>query len=302
MTDLIELLGKAAVPIAVGVGFALARKYVKPSARLSEVQLSALDDRFRQIKWIVGISVVAVGVVFVWTTHYVLVSLNELFAASDGPRTSFRLWPQTAIWWFFPGSGALALSWEITLQLWSVFGQAGNAISYRLWSDGRAGFDSTRVLRWMALVIAAPIGVSTALALPMHTGLSHQGIHVCGYGWAGCTTFDYSKAVQMTQIRGFRDRDGKLHSRAGVVLDFADGHRWSSAEIGDFRDSVDPQLLAFLIERIGLPLKQADTEMDIPKPASMRSGVINESTSRSLSTNRERTHRPRRPGVLCAVA
>ncbi len=171
MTDLIELLGKAVVPVAVGVGFALARKYVKPSARLSELQLSALDDRFRQTKWMVGISVVAVGVVFVWTTHYILVSLNNLFAATDGPLTSFRLWPQTAIWWFFPGVGALALSWEITLQLWSIFGRAGNAMSYRLWSDGRAGFDSTRILRWMALVIAAPIGVSTALALPMHTAL-----------------------------------------------------------------------------------------------------------------------------------
>jgi len=61
------------------------------------MQLSALDDCFRQTQWIVGISVVAVGVVFVWTTHCVLVSLNNLFAASDGPRPSFRLWPQTAI-------------------------------------------------------------------------------------------------------------------------------------------------------------------------------------------------------------
>jgi hypothetical protein len=76
--------------------------------------------------------------------------------------------------------------------------------------------------------------------------------------------------------------DGKLHSRAGVVLDFADGRRWSSAEIGDFRDSMDPQLLAFLIERVGLPLRQADTEMDIhnPNTASMQSGVNNGSTAR----------------------
>jgi len=78
MTDLSESLGKAVVPVAVRGGFALARKYVKPSARLSEMQLSALDVCFRQTQWIVGISVVAVGVVFVWATHYVLVSLNNL--------------------------------------------------------------------------------------------------------------------------------------------------------------------------------------------------------------------------------
>jgi hypothetical protein len=156
---------------------------VKTSARLSEAQLSALDDRFRHTKWAVGITVIAVGVAFVWITHYILVSLNNLFAASDGPQAAFRLWPQTAIWWFFPGFGALALSWEITLRLWSVFGQADSALSYRLWSDGRAGFDCTRILRWMGLVIAAPIGVFTGLALPMHAALRYQDIRVCGYGW-----------------------------------------------------------------------------------------------------------------------
>jgi hypothetical protein len=282
MREFIEFLQSGAVPLAVAAGFVLARKYAKPSVRLSEEQLSDLDDRFVRTKWVVGISIVAVGVVFALTTHDLLMWVNHLFAASDGPDTSFRLWPQTAIWWFFPGVGALALSWEITLLLWAIFGQARDAISYRLWSDGRAGFDCTRILRWMGLVIVAPIGVFTALALPMHTALRHQDIRVCGYGWKGCTTFDYSKAVRMTQIRGFRDRDGNLHSRAGVVLDFADGRRWSSAEMGDFSDSVDPRLSAFLVERTGLALGQADTEADIPKAnmTTKGSGVNDASSAR----------------------
>jgi len=208
---------------------------------------------------------IAVAVLFAWATHHWLVSLNRYLAASDGPEMSLRLWPQSAIWWFFPGFGSVALTWEITLMLWSALGQSETAKSYRLWSDGRAGFDCTRILRWMALVIALPIGVFTVLALPMHTALRHQDIRVCGYAWAGCTTFEYSKAVQMTQIEGFRDRDGKVQPRAGIVLDFADGRRWSSADIGDFTKNVDPALSAYLIERTGLPLEQAETEMDIPK-------------------------------------
>ena len=268
MSDLIQLAAKAIVPVAVAVGFALARKYLKPSARLSEAQLSTLDARFQHTKWVVGFSLIAVAVVFVWTTHHVLVALNHYLAASDGPETSLHLWPQTAIWWFFPGFGALALCWEITHQLWSAFGQADTARSYRLWSDGRAGFDCTRILRWMALVIASPIGVLTVLALPMHTALRHQDIRVCGYAWAECKTLEYSKAVRMTLIEGFRDRDGKLTPRVGIVLDFADGRRWSSADSGDFRRSVDPALAAYLIERTGLPLEQAETEMDVPRPKS----------------------------------
>jgi hypothetical protein len=260
-----QFAGKAMVPIAVGVGFALARKYLKPSVRLSEAQLSALDGRFQRTQWVVGASLIAVAVVFVWTTHYTLVSLNRYLAASDAAEASLRLWPQSVIWWFFPGFGALALSWEIALQLWSAFGQAGTVRSYRLWSEGRAGFDCTRILRWMALVIAAPIGVFTVLALPMHTALRRQDIRVCGYAWAECTTFKYSRAVEMTLVEGFRDRDGKLHPRAGIVLDFADGRRWSSADVGDYRNSVDPALSAYLVERTGLPLEQAETESDIPK-------------------------------------
>lgn len=265
MSDVIRFAGKALVPIVVAVAFALARKYLKPSARLSEAELSALDARFRGTKWMVGVSMVAVGVVFAWSTHHVLVSVNRYFAVTDSPEPSFRLWPQTAIWWFFPAFGALSLAWEITLQLWSAFGNADAASSYRLWSDGRAGFDCTRILRWMALVIALPIGVFTALALPMHTVLRPQDIRVCGYAWAECETFEYQKAVRLTQIEGFRDRDGKLHSRAGIVLGFADGRRWSSADIGDFDKTVDPALSTFLIERTRLPLEQAETEVDIPK-------------------------------------
>lgn len=266
MGGLTELAARAVVPAAVGVGFALARKYVKPSVRLSEYELSVLDERFRRTKWIVGTSMVGVCVVFFWITHHVLVLLNNLFASGDGPTTSLRFWPQTAIWWFFPGFGAITLCWEITLQLWSFFGRAESSVSYRLWSDARAGFDCTQILRWMALVIVAPIGVFTVLALPMHAALRSQDIRACGYGWAGCTTFDYSTAVRMTEIQGFRDRDGKLHARAGIVLDFADGRRWSSADIGDFRDTVDPQLSALLVQRTGMSLGHADTEADIPKP------------------------------------
>jgi hypothetical protein len=265
MSDVLQFAAKAIVPAAVAIGFALGRKYLKPSARLSEPQLSALDERFQRTKWVVGASLIAVAIVFAWATHYVLVLLNRYLAEGDGPATLLHLWPQTAIWWFFPGLGALALCWEITLQLWSAFGRADAARSYRLWSDGRAGLDCTRILRWMALVIVAPIGVLTVLALPMHASLRHEDVRVCGYAWAGCKTFDYSKAVRMTQIEGFRDRDGQLHPRAGIVLDFADGTRWSSTDIGDFRNGVDPALSAYLAERTRLSLEQAETEREIPK-------------------------------------
>jgi hypothetical protein len=99
----------------------------------------------------------------------------------------------------------------------------------------------------------------------MHTALRQQDIRVCGYAWEECKPFYYSKAVRMTQIDGFRDRYGRFSFRAGIILDFADGRRWSSADIGEFRKSVDSALAGYLVERTHLPLEHAETDVDIPR-------------------------------------
>jgi len=71
----------------------------------------------------------------------------------------------------------------------------------------------------------------------------------------------------MTMIEGSRDRNGKLIRRAGILLDFADGSRWSSADIGDFLQTVDPEFAEFLKDKTRLPVYEAETEADIPQLA-----------------------------------
>ena len=67
----------------------------------------------------------------------------------------------------------------------------------------------------------------------------------------------------MTIIDGFRDRDGKVTRRAGIVINFNDGQRWSSADIGDFSERPDPALKQFLENRTHLHYDYAQTEADI---------------------------------------
>ena len=67
----------------------------------------------------------------------------------------------------------------------------------------------------------------------------------------------------MSVIQGFRTRDGKLVKRAGIVLDFADGRRWSSAAISDFKLTVDPELLDYIKSKTGLEPQYAEAESDI---------------------------------------
>jgi hypothetical protein len=255
------------IVFAVFLIFALARRYmsataVKPPAE--HYSQEELNSRFGNTQWIVGLSIAVVGVLFAWSTHAAFIWLNHYLATFDGP-TEFQLWPQSAIWWFFPGFGALTLSWEIVLQLWAALGSREEAQLYDYWSIQKTGFNATKLIRWMAVVVTLPIAILTILALSVHASLRRDDIRDCGYAFAPCKTYRYSAALRMTTIEGFRDRDGKLTRRAGIVIDFSDGRRWSSADIGDFKDSVDPAVASFLQSKTHLQYEDAETQADIPQ-------------------------------------
>jgi hypothetical protein len=259
-------MGSVIAIFAVLLVFALARRYMSSaSVKAPEPQLSMgdLDNRFGNTQWVVGISIVLVGFIFIISTHGALVLLNRYFSNQDGPA-EFRLWQQSAIWWFFPGFGALALTWEIVMQLWSDLGSREDAQLYNYWTIQKSGFDVSKLLRWMALLIVLPIGVLTVLALSMHVALRQDDIHDCGYAFAPCKVYRYIDARRLTMIDGFLTRDGKLTRRAGIVIDFSDGRRWSSADTGDFSANVNPALSEFLEKKTGLSINQAQTDADIP--------------------------------------
>ena len=257
---MVNLLIGLVVPIAVLATFAFARRHLAASS------MKPPEGQYQHIPfggtWLVNISIVLVGAFFAVTTHAAFAWLNRYLAFAKGPAELW-LWPQSAIWWFFPGFGALVLSWEIVLQLWSNLGNREKAYSYNYWWAQTAGFDSTRMLRWMAALIVPPIGILTVLALSMHTALRRDDIQDCGYAFAPCQIYRYADGRRMTAIEGSRNREGTLVRRAGIVINFNDGRRWSSADIGDFNENVDPELIEFLERKTHLPLNRAETEADI---------------------------------------
>lgn len=263
---LIEFLAKAFVPFAVLLAFALARRYMsanKMKAPAREYSREELDLRFRHAKWIVVASMILIGGLLTWGLHVALLWSNRHLAAPDTPA-EFWIWPPNAIWWFFPGFAALTLAWEATFQIWSRFGNRDEANLYAFWSSQKAGFDTQKMLRWLAILITLPVGILTTLALPMHTALRQNDIKDCEYAFALCKIYRYADARRITVIEGFRDRDGKLTPRAGIVIDFSDGRRWSSADGGDFTKFVDPDFATFLAAKTHLSFSYAQSEADIP--------------------------------------
>ncbi len=262
-TALISIATKAIVPLTVGVGFALARRYYPAKDDRTEVE--ELPDEvvasFEKLQWVVGASMVVVAAVLALSLHAGLVGINHYLSRAKSVD-GIRLWPQTAIWWFFPVIASISLTWEITIRAWHFLG-GKDAYLYRAWSDFRAGFNATRVLRVLVLTVAAPIGIATILALPMHSTLRSSDIIECGYGFAGCRNLAYSDASRIVEIRGFRRTDGRFVNRAGIVVVYKDGRHWSSADWGNFARSVDPRVESFLISKTGLPIEIKDTKEDI---------------------------------------
>lgn len=97
----------------------------------------------------------------------------------------------------------------------------------------------------------------------MHDTVHDAEIRSTGFAGRNGSIYGYSDAWRMSTIEGFRTRDGKFTARAGVVLDFRDGRRWSSAESGDFKQEVDPALLDFLQQKTGSPVQHYETEAEI---------------------------------------
>ncbi len=131
----------------------------------------------------------------------------------------------------------------------------------------KVGFDATKALRWMFTLIALPIGILTILALPMHAILGQTKIQECGYAFAPCKDYHptYSDDRQMTIVDGFRNRDGRLTPRAGIVIDFSDGRRWSSTNFGDSKPRLAPALEEFLENHVHLAYNYVPAKGDIPR-------------------------------------
>jgi hypothetical protein len=165
------------------------------------------------------------------------------------------LYPSQAIWWFFPGFGAITLSWVMMeLLLPFVLGK-DTAQVYLYWTNARAGLNASKFFRWGALLVAGPIGFFTVLALPVHTSFLEDRIVFSPYASVKAKTYSYHQIRGLATTDGIRDRFGKFVPDPCILIDFEDGTRWSSRDL--LRDpdrGIDDGLKMFLVARGRTPV------------------------------------------------
>jgi hypothetical protein len=236
------------IPVAVGLVFSLSRRYFSSATDDPLPDDVANDMSSKQLP--VALAMFLVIACSGYSSYRLLIWLNHFVIAMRG-NALVTLYPESAIWWFLPGFGSVVCCWEIALRLWSLFDRR-TAETYAIWSDQKAGFRATELLRLLGLWIVFPIAVLTMLAIPLGTSFFEDGISIGKYGSLQPRHYNYADIQKITVVRGLRLRDGSLQVSPAITLDFKDGSRWSSADNRGRQRSIDERLLHLLEEKTDL--------------------------------------------------
>jgi len=231
---------------------------------LSQDQIDDLEAKFSDWQTLVNISCVATAFLFFLGTHLLLTYASRSFANSDG-LSGLHILYQQAIWWFFPGLGAFTLSFEIVLQVWSIFTSRWIVNLYVEWAARQPKryrgddvyYDSRTLYRWITLFIALPVGIATALALNMHTTFADDGMHEYGYAFASPKFYSYSQIREVIQVEGVLGKHNAFIPGPYDVIDFTDGYRWSQHNWDDSTHGVTDALDATLTTHTNLSFLHA---------------------------------------------
>jgi hypothetical protein len=241
---------RATIPAVVLVVFAAGRRYLPLKTHAKYGQEDA--QRFSRLRWGATFAMIGVAAAFTTLSYFILASANQLLA-SGGDKANFVLLPSPWMWAIFPFFGGITICWEITLQIWRRIGDSSLASRYESWSNQKVGFDATRLLRFMTLTLAMPMGMATVLALPIHTSISESGFRIGHFGSLRATQHNFSEIKRILVTDSLRLRDGSLQRRPAINVYFSDGSKWSSADNREPDPAVNKSLLEFIEERTNLP-------------------------------------------------
>lgn len=226
-----SVLPRILVPLAIGVAFALFRRYFPAKPDLTLQRYDRPEGKrlptgaFSAITIAMALAIAVAG-------YFTLVATNHFFAKSDGPALA-QAFPTPAIWCFLPGFAALAVPWPLTIALLRRSTYRDEAAYVEDEGSRKSGFDCFRVMVGMNLFIVLPIAVFTFLALPERLTLTDREILWTNYASLTPEHFAYADAIRLTNVDGYKLRDGTFKPHKDMLVDFRDGRRLSMNAVGD---------------------------------------------------------------------
>jgi len=186
-----------------------------------------------------------IAVVFILASYSIILAANHFLASRGNP--AFVILPTPGMWLVFPLFGALCVPYYAALQVWKRF-DPRQVVKYEAWENRNAHFNATRAMQMIILCIELPIGIATALAIPIHTAFSDAGIRIGHFGTLRPSNHPYSDVVRVILTDGYRSRNGFFNYCPALILYFSDGTRWSSASNRDCRP-LDERATSFVQDK-----------------------------------------------------
>ena len=258
----LDWLPKALTPLLIVLALYLFRRFAPaPAPSTDKWNLETAQELNRLPSGVIGGMMCSI-VAMLASSAFLLRWLNHVWASFDGPSLATYYAP-TAYWWFFPLFSALAVPWPLTIWLLKRFGRQDEADAMADRSNQDSGINTYFILKWMSFGIAAPIGILTLFAIPVHLSLTSTEARVGHYARWSSETFPYAQARRATIVAGRRERDGSLYPHRDLLIDFADGRRLDANAAGDGGSVVAQSTVDMLLRRTGLAPAFADTSEDI---------------------------------------
>lgn len=251
-----RVLSLLLIPFAIALAFRFFRRWAPPPAKSSPGEEFTEAERKRFARWEAAsiIPFIVFAAFLGWGWHFVLRSVGEGWIVYRNPDARYVLSPSSSYWALpalFLGiiTSAVPLTMLFRLLLRDRYGR------FVEFTNARAGFDSRKILRVFAVLVALGAGAFLLAGVRGYSVFDDNGIKESRVFSRQPEIYTYDSILSIQARQGLTGRRGKWIRRPHYVVTFRGERNWST--LGNLRDPAPVQetrIMRFVSEKSGVPI------------------------------------------------
>jgi hypothetical protein len=233
------------------IGFELFRRLFSFKPTEDELKrFPALQDTYKPFTVIEVIPFFAFagGAWYLW--YHAFLALEAWHIERLGP--SVALIVPTVYYWMLLSLFLGMISSAPLLHLFYKALLRGRYADYVLYNNMRAGFDTWKLVRGLAVLIVISALSFALLGMDTYMKVTGDGIVVNRFWSVGEQRYPFSSVKAVKSASHFRALNGKAVERPHFVVDFSDGTKWTTRDwLRETEPEQDARLAAFISARSG---------------------------------------------------
>jgi hypothetical protein len=137
---------------------------------------------------------------------------------------------------------------------------------YTMYCNLKAGFDTWKICRWLAIVILSVSALDAAAGLTARTAVTDRAIIIKSPLSLRERVYTFDQIDAIASIAGFKRRSGEFLPDPYYAVRFTDGSMWKSRDgLQNHKAAEIPALIEFLAKRSGRPIKTVQVINDFAR-------------------------------------